>query len=50
MEQLKFIRRGLEVRYLVADRVEDILPKLLAAARAVSEAEKKMKTVAIERT
>jgi len=50
MEELEFIRRGLEVRYLVAERVEDILPKVLAAAAAVPESEKEMKTVAIERT
>ncbi|HXZ10000.1 MAG TPA: TIGR00730 family Rossman fold protein, partial [Paraburkholderia sp.] len=30
------------VNYLVVDRVEDILPKLREAARAVSEAEKQM--------
>jgi uncharacterized protein (TIGR00730 family) len=50
MKELQFIRRGLEVHYLVADRVEDILPKIFAAARAISESEKEMKTVAIERT
>jgi uncharacterized protein (TIGR00730 family) len=50
MEQLQFIRGGLEVRYLVADRVEDILPKLLDATRGLSEADKQMKTVAVEQT
>jgi hypothetical protein len=35
MTELKFIRPGLSVRYLVVDRVEDILPKLQDAARAV---------------
>lgn len=34
MTELKFIRPGLSVRYLVTDRVEDILPKLEKAARA----------------
>src|SRR3954447_2419710 len=32
MERLEFIRTGLRVKRLVADRVEDILPKLRAAA------------------
>ena len=50
MEELQFIRRGLEVRYLVADRVEDILPKIFEAARTTPESEKEMKTVAVERT
>ena len=38
--------RGVEL--LVADRIEDILPRLRAAARAVSEAEKKM-AIPVER-
>ena len=33
MTELQFIRSGLAVRYLVADRVEDILPKLEEAMR-----------------
>ena len=33
MEELQFIRAGLAVNYLVADRVEDILPKLLTGGR-----------------
>jgi uncharacterized protein (TIGR00730 family) len=49
MEQLDFIRAGLPVSYLVAQRVEEILPQLLAAARAVSEAEKEMTPVAAGR-
>ena len=49
MEELAFIRPGLSVKYLVADRVEEILPQLLEAARAVSEAEKEMRPVAAER-
>lgn len=44
MEDLDFIRPGLTVNYLVADRVEDILPKLMDAARDVPEAETEMKT------
>ena len=39
MTELKFIRPDLSVRYLVADRVEDILPKLEEAARAAAPAE-----------
>jgi uncharacterized protein (TIGR00730 family) len=49
MQKLEFIRPGLAVDFLVAERVEDILPKLLAAARAVSEAEKEMTPVAAEK-
>jgi uncharacterized protein (TIGR00730 family) len=50
MQQLHFIRSGLDVRYLVAERVEDILPRLQDAARGLSEADKQMKTVAVEQT
>ena len=49
MEKLAFIRPGLSVNYLVTDRVEAILPHLLEAARAVSEADKEMTPVAAER-
>jgi uncharacterized protein (TIGR00730 family) len=49
MQELRFIRTGLEVNYLVAERVEDILPMLAEAARAVPEAEKAMKTADVER-
>jgi uncharacterized protein (TIGR00730 family) len=49
MERLEFIRAGLRVKRLVADRVEDILPKLREAARAVAEADKEMAPVAAER-
>jgi uncharacterized protein (TIGR00730 family) len=45
MRQVQFIRPGLSVDVLIADRVEDILPKLTAAARAVSEAEMEMAPV-----
>jgi hypothetical protein len=43
MEELEFIRAGLIVRYLVAERVEDILPKLNEAMQAVGEAEMELK-------
>ena len=49
MERLDFIRAGSPVTLLVAERVEEILPKLLEAARSVSEAEKQMTPVAAER-
>jgi len=49
MRQVEFIRPGLSVDVLVADRVEDILPKLIEAARAISEADKQMTPVAAER-
>ena len=39
-EELHFIRPGLAVNYLVADRVEDILPMLIEAAQSVTESEK----------
>ncbi len=48
METLQFIRPGLQVNYLVADKAEDILPTLQAAAAATSEAEKEMKTADVE--
>jgi uncharacterized protein (TIGR00730 family) len=49
MQKLAFIRTGLSVSLLVADRVEDILPKLEEAARPVAEAEKLMESGAAER-
>ena len=44
MNKLAFIRAGLDVTYLVADRAEDILPMLLEAARGIPESDKAMKT------
>jgi uncharacterized protein (TIGR00730 family) len=49
MRRLEFIRAGLCVDLLVAERVDEILPKLLAAARVVSELEKEMAPIAAER-
>jgi uncharacterized protein (TIGR00730 family) len=49
MRRLEFIRAGMTVDFLVADTVEDILPQLFAAARAVSEAEKEMAPIAAEK-
>jgi uncharacterized protein (TIGR00730 family) len=48
MESLQFIRPGLQVNYLVADKADEILPKLQAAARAIPEADKEMKTAEAE--
>jgi uncharacterized protein (TIGR00730 family) len=49
MRDMEFIRPGLAVAPIVVDRVEDILPALLAATRGVAEDEKEMKTVEPER-
>jgi uncharacterized protein (TIGR00730 family) len=49
MEKLEFIRTGLSVKLLVADRVENILPTLFEAARAVPESEKEMTPVVADR-
>jgi uncharacterized protein (TIGR00730 family) len=49
MEKLEFIRTGLSVKLLVADRVEDILPTLFEAARAIPESEKEMTPVVADR-
>jgi uncharacterized protein (TIGR00730 family) len=43
MEEMRFIRAGLTVNYLVAERVEDILPMLRERAEQISEPEKEMK-------
>jgi len=48
MKQLQFIRDGLNVNLLVAERVEDILPKLGAAMRGVAEPEREMQTADVE--
>jgi uncharacterized protein (TIGR00730 family) len=48
MEQLQFIRAGLEVNLLVAERVEEILPKLIDAARKIPEHEKELKAAEVE--
>jgi uncharacterized protein (TIGR00730 family) len=48
MAELQFIREGLNVKYLVATGVTDIVPMLTDAARRVSEADKAMKTADVE--
>ena len=42
MEELQFIRPGLAVDYLVAEQVDDILPKLRKAMERVAEQDKAM--------
>jgi uncharacterized protein (TIGR00730 family) len=42
MRAVEFVAAALSVDFLVADRVEDILPKIRDAARQVAEAEKAM--------
>jgi uncharacterized protein (TIGR00730 family) len=49
MRELRFIRAGIEVSPLVADRVEDILPMLTDAVRSVTEAEQARKPAEVER-
>jgi uncharacterized protein (TIGR00730 family) len=49
MKALEFIRAGLTINLLVANRVEDILPKLSEAARVVTEPQKDMKPAIAER-
>jgi len=49
MEKLQFIRAGLNVNLLVADRIEDVLPKLQAAARALPEPDAELQAAAVER-
>jgi uncharacterized protein (TIGR00730 family) len=49
MEKLAFIRPGLSINLLMAEQVDDILPKLFEAAHAVSEAEKEMTPAIAER-
>ena len=42
MEEQNFIRPGLHVSYLIADRIEDVLPMLIEAAAKTAEPEKAM--------
>jgi uncharacterized protein (TIGR00730 family) len=42
MEELNFIRPGLLVDYLIADRIEDVLPMLMEAAAQTAEPQKAM--------
>jgi uncharacterized protein (TIGR00730 family) len=49
MRAVQFIRPGLTVTPLVAERVEDILPKLVDAVESVPEPAKEMQTVEPEK-
>jgi uncharacterized protein (TIGR00730 family) len=49
MRRLEFIRAELSVNLLVAESVDEVLPKLFEAARSVSEPEKEMVPIAAER-
>jgi len=49
MRNLDFIRAGLSVDLLVAERVDQILPMLTETARSISELEKDMVSIAAER-
>jgi uncharacterized protein (TIGR00730 family) len=49
MKRLEFIRGDLNFDLLVADKVADILPMLQRAADAVSEEEKEMSAVTVDR-
>jgi uncharacterized protein (TIGR00730 family) len=48
MRELQFIRSGLELNYLVADHVKDILPMLVEATRDLPESEMAMKAASTE--
>jgi hypothetical protein len=48
MVTLQFIRSGLEVKYLVANRVTDILPKLSEAARGMPATAKDLKAADLD--
>jgi len=49
MQDLAFIRPGIEVPYLVADAVEDILPMLTEAAAGIPETARKVAAANVER-
>ena len=49
MERTGFIRRGLEVNYLIAETVEHILPKLREAVRGLPEGDKELKAAEVEK-
>jgi predicted Rossmann-fold nucleotide-binding protein len=49
MRKLEFIRTGLTFNLLKVEHVDDILPKLIAAAQPVPEVEKEMVPVAADR-
>jgi uncharacterized protein (TIGR00730 family) len=48
MQKLQFIRDGLDVNLLVAERIDDVLPMLLEAAGELSEPDKELKAAAVD--
>jgi hypothetical protein len=48
MEKLQFIRTGLKVNLLVADRIDDVLPKLVEAAAPLPEPAADMQAASVE--
>ncbi|HEY2226934.1 MAG TPA: TIGR00730 family Rossman fold protein [Xanthobacteraceae bacterium] len=48
MEKLQFIRAGLNVNLLVADRIDGVLPKLVEAAAALPEPAAEMQAASVE--
>lgn len=48
MERLQFIRSGLTVNYLVADKITDILPMLQRALAAIPETDKELTAAEVE--
>jgi uncharacterized protein (TIGR00730 family) len=48
MEKLQFIRAGLKVNLLVADRIEHVLPSLIEAARALPEPDADMQAAVVQ--
>jgi uncharacterized protein (TIGR00730 family) len=48
MQKLQFIRDGLDVNLLVAERIDDVLPMLLDAAGKLSEPDKELKAAAVD--
>jgi hypothetical protein len=49
MRAQKFIRAPYAVEPLIAERIEDILPRLNEAVRAVSRQDREMKTASVEK-
>jgi uncharacterized protein (TIGR00730 family) len=49
MEKLQFIRAGLNVNLLVAETIEDVLPKLIEAASTLPEPDAEMAAAVVER-
>jgi hypothetical protein len=48
MEKLQFIRAGLNINLLVADRIDGVLPKLVEAAAVLPEPDAEAEAAAVE--